>query len=78
MTLLTLLLRSGHFGACFNLFTLPLPCWFHYFCPAQKMSCPTNILLRPKEYLVNSIQERHCFYIHSLLDESKKLFESTF
>ena len=86
MTLLTLLLGSGHFGAniaCFNLFTLPLPCWLHYFCPAQKMPCPANILLHPTEkYLVYSIQlgfqEHHCFYIHSLLDESAKLFKSTF
>ena len=75
MTLLTLLLGSGHFGAniaCFNLFTLPLPCWLHYFCPAQKMPCPANILLHPTEKNIWSTASKSTTaftFIHYLMNQ---------
>ena len=57
---------------CCGLVSLCLSCSENALFPQIFFSAPL------KDYLVHSIQERHCFYIHSLLDESKKLFESTF
>ena len=45
-----LLLGSGHFGAniaCFNLFTLPLPCWYTTFVLLRKCLVPQIFFSTP-------------------------------